>query len=150
MTPDLSQIPLRLLVLGALCTAPLISMATNLVSVDRSESVVHSANTWLNHAGPSVRAGPGFALQLAEGAHPMSFAYAAREHPHGPPAFAAVFSRHGDLTHDVVWSPSFLSDNFAPGPFASVTTPVPEPGTYVLMLAGLVAIGFAMRGRRRS
>jgi PEP-CTERM motif len=32
--------------------------------------------------------------------------------------------------------------------FVTVTTPVPEPGTYALMLAGLGVIGFVMRRRR--
>ncbi len=150
MTPDLSQLPLRLLVLGALCTAPLASMATDVAGLSRAESVVHSTNTWLNQARPSAWAGQGLAMQVGEAAHPMSFAYAAAERRHGPPALAAVFSRHGELTHLDVWSPNFLAENFPSGPFASVTAPVPEPGTYVLMLAGLVAIGFAMRGRRRS
>lgn len=29
-----------------------------------------------------------------------------------------------------------------------ITTPVPEPGTYALMLAGLGLVGYAMRKRR--
>ena len=32
----------------------------------------------------------------------------------------------------------------------SVTTPVPEPETYVLMLAGIGAVGFMSRRRRRQ
>ena len=32
----------------------------------------------------------------------------------------------------------------------SVTAPVPEPETYVLMLAGLGAVGFMSRRRRRA
>lgn len=144
MTPNLLRQPLRLLVLGALFSAPLVTMANNLVSTDRSGSAVLSSDTWLS------RAGGRFGAHLVEREHPMSFSYAARERVQGKPAVAAVFSHVGAMTHRDVWPVSFLSDTSAPSPFASVTTPVPEPGTYVLMLAGLAAIGFVMRRRRRS
>ena len=150
MRSKLFQLPLRMLALGALCTAPMITMATSLVSVDRSQSVVHASSTWLKQAGPTGWVGDRFAMQVATSDHPMSFAHGGRERVHGPLAAAAVFSRDDALTHRDVWSANFLSDKSAPSPFASITTPVPEPGTYALMLAGLAAIGFVMRRRARS
>jgi PEP-CTERM motif len=144
MTVNLLQQPVRLLLLGALFSAPLASMANNLVSTDHSESVVNQSNTWLSRAGSRN------AAHLVENEHPMSFAHAARERVHGQPGVAAVFSRDGVVTRNDVWAASFLSDASEPGSFVSVTTPVPEPGTYVLMLAGLAAIGFVMRRRRST
>jgi hypothetical protein len=42
-----------------------------------------------------------------------------------------------------------ISDNDATGVFAPVVAPIPEPETYALMLAGLGALGFFARRRRR-
>lgn len=150
MTSNFFRLPLRMLALGALCITPMVTMATNLVSVDRSQSVVHASSTWLKKAGPTGWAGDRFAMQGATSAHPMSFAHGGRERVHGSLAAAAVFSRDDVLTHRDVWSANFLSNKSAAGPLASITTPVPEPGTYALMVAGLAAIGFVMRRRTRS
>lgn len=151
MTSHLPQRSLRMLVLGALLCAPLITVANSPVGTDRRESVVHSAKAWLSLADPAGWAGDGFAIRVAESEHPMSFAHAARAGTYGQqPADAAVFSRDGAVTHGDVWSANFLSHKQAPSAFASVATPVPEPGTYVLMLAGLAAVGFVMRRRKHS
>ena len=144
MKSNLLQQPLRLLVLGALFSVPLATMANTLVSIDRSENAVPSSDTWLSLAGGR------FGENLVEREHPKSFALAARERMHGKPAGAAVLSHDGAMTHRAVWPVKFLPDTSTPSPVASVTSPVPEPGTYVLMLAGLAAVGFVMHRRRRS
>jgi len=135
-----------MLVLGALCAAPLMTMANSLVSNDRAESVVAAHDTWLSRAGPAWAG----AMRFAEHEHPMSFAHAARERAPGRSESGMVFSRDAALSHQDAWSANFLSDTSTPNPFASVTTPVPEPGTYALVVVGLAAIGFVMRRRRRS
>jgi hypothetical protein len=144
MTPPLFWQPLRLLVLGSLFSASQFTMATPFVNADRSQSVVISSDTWSSRAGGRV------AMHLVEREHPLSFAHASRSGVYyGQPFGASVFSRDGTVTQRDLWSASFLSDTRAAVPFASVTAPVPEPGTYVLMLAGLAAVGFVMRRRQR-
>lgn len=150
MTSHLFQLPLRMLALGALCTAPLITMANGLVGAERSDSVVHSSDAWSSRAAPAGWAGERFATYRADSAHPMSFAYAARERSHGQPAAGAMVSRDDSVARPGAWAANFQSDSHAPGAFASVTTPVPEPGTYALMVAGLAVVGFVLRRRRPS
>ena len=126
-------------------------MANSPVGTDRSEHAVHSAKSWLSLADPAGWAGDRFARHVAQSEHPVSFAHAARARNYGEqPAGAAVSSRDGAVTHGDVWSANSLSHKQASSAFASVATPVPEPGTYVLMLAGLAAVGLVMRRRKRN
>lgn len=140
-----------MLVLGALLCAPLVTMANSPVGADRSESVVHSAKSWLSLEDSAGWTGDRFARHVAKSEHPMSFAHAARARVHGQqPADAAVPSADGAMTNSDLWSANSLSHKQEPSAFATVATPVPEPGTYSLMLAGLAAVGFVMRRRTRS
>jgi hypothetical protein len=151
MKSNISRLPGHMLLLGALCASPLTAMAINPVANHGFDSVVHPRQTWLSQAGPSGWARDSFspgALHLAERDDPRSFAHATRERTPGLITGGAEFSPRGAAGREH-WPASFLSEPASPSVFAAVTTPVPEPGTYVLMMAGLAAIGFAMRRRRR-
>lgn len=152
MKSNISRLPRHMLLLGALCASPLAAMAIDPVANDGFESVVHSRQAWLNQAGPASWAGDSFlfgGLHLAERDDPRSFIHAARERTPGQAA-GGEFSTRGAAGRSYHWPSSFVSEPASPSDFAAVTTPVPEPATYVLMVAGLAVVGFVMRRRRRN
>ena len=153
MKSKLSQLTQRMLLVCALCPMPLVAMATSVVADESFESVAHSRPTLMTAAGQAGRAGDKFsfgAAPIAERGAPQSFAHAAREHLPSPLAGGKAFSHSGVLNGNVSLFSS-LSESSSQSAIAAIATPVPEPGTYTLMLAGLAGLGFiVMRRRGRS
>ncbi|MBC7955351.1 MAG: PEP-CTERM sorting domain-containing protein [Cytophagales bacterium] len=149
------------LLLSMLCATPLMAMTNNHVANNRFESVVHPTQTWLGQASfgehdaaRGKRMSQEFGSLLVGGNTP-SFASSAGERMTGAPGGGGDFPLGGTFTHagvssDAVWPADFLSEGKSWSSVTGITTPVPEPQTYVLMLLGLITTAFLMRHRNRS
>lgn len=144
MKSNLSQLPQRVLLVCALCATPLVAMATRVVAEESFESIVRSPQSRANQAGNKFSFG---AMTSAKRDDPRSFADAAREHIPSALAGGEAFSSKGVLNGDVSQIVS-LSESSSQSAIAAIATPVPEPGTYALMLAGLAGLGFVVIRRR--
>lgn len=152
MTSKLAHLTQRMLLVCALCSVPLVATATSVIADESFDSVAHSRQMLLNHASQAGWAGDKFsfgAMARAEHDDHRSFGHKTRAHTPSQLAGGEVFSYKGVLNGD---SSPFnpLSESSLKNEKLAIATPVPEPSTYALMLAGLAGLGFvAMRRRRR-